>query len=80
MRQVCFTLSYLSMLYYLGFDKYGRVHIIGHSLGSVLSAYILSKQPTYQPPLSEIAPQQLSQCRDTFLFNTRYESDYPFIS
>lgn len=29
-----------------GFDKWGRVHIIAHSLGSVMAIDILSKQPT----------------------------------
>lgn len=29
-----------------GFDDYGKVHIIGHSLGSVLALDILSTQPT----------------------------------
>ncbi|KAF8508209.1 DDHD domain-containing protein [Gautieria morchelliformis] len=55
---------------FLRFDKYGRVHIIGHSLGSLLSAYILSKQPTWQPPLSQLDPCVVRQCRDRFLFNT----------
>lgn len=30
-----------------GFEKYGRVHIIAHSLGSVMALDILSKQPTH---------------------------------
>lgn len=29
-----------------GFEKYGRVHIIAHSLGSVMAMDILSRQPT----------------------------------
>ena len=29
-----------------GFDKWGRVHVIAHSLGSVMAIDILSKQPT----------------------------------
>lgn len=29
-----------------GFDKYGRVHLLAHSLGSVMAIDILSKQPT----------------------------------
>ncbi|KAF8575448.1 hypothetical protein K439DRAFT_1641371 [Ramaria rubella] len=53
-----------------GFDKYGRVHIIGHSLGSLLSAYILTKQPTFQPSLSQMCPEVVRNCRDRFLFNT----------
>lgn len=32
-----------------GFAQHGRVHIIGHSLGSVLSVDILSRQPTTIP-------------------------------
>lgn len=34
-----------------GFDKEGRVHLIAHSLGSVMVLEILSKQPTLIPKL-----------------------------
>lgn len=37
----------------------GRVHIIGHSLGSALVANILSNQPTLLPPLSSL-PKSVS--------------------
>jgi len=33
-----------------GFQKQGRVHIIGHSLGSALTLDILSQQPTFVTP------------------------------
>lgn len=36
-----------------GFQKRGRVHLIGHSLGSALCLDILSRQPTFVTPLSE---------------------------
>lgn len=32
-----------------GFEKYGRVHLVAHSLGSVMALDILSKQPTQLP-------------------------------
>jgi pimeloyl-ACP methyl ester carboxylesterase len=32
-----------------GFQENGRVHLIGHSLGSVMAMEILSKQPTHVP-------------------------------
>lgn len=33
-----------------GFAEYGRVHLIAHSLGSVMAIDILSQQPTYVDP------------------------------
>ena len=33
-----------------GFAEYGRVHLIAHSLGSVMAVDILSRQPTYVSP------------------------------
>jgi len=30
-----------------GFEQYGRVHVLGHSLGSVMAVDVLSKQPTF---------------------------------
>ncbi|KIJ54720.1 hypothetical protein M422DRAFT_41955 [Sphaerobolus stellatus SS14] len=59
-----------SIQWQLGFDKYGRVHVIGHSLGSVLSAYILSRQPTIQRPLSSMSTEYIRQNKHHFLFNT----------
>ncbi|CAH0017542.1 unnamed protein product [Clonostachys rhizophaga] len=35
-----------------GFSENGRVHLIGHSLGSAMALEILSRQPTYVPPLN----------------------------
>ncbi|EMC91564.1 hypothetical protein BAUCODRAFT_298024 [Baudoinia panamericana UAMH 10762] len=55
-----------------GFADYGRVHIIGHSLGSVLSIDILSRQPTvlpkslHDPAAIDIANEDI----DHFIFNT----------
>lgn len=34
-----------------GFAEKGRVHLIGHSLGSAMAIEVLSKQPTKAPPL-----------------------------
>ncbi|KAI4837631.1 hypothetical protein E4T44_08243, partial [Aureobasidium sp. EXF-8845] len=56
-----------------GFAQYGRVHIIAHSLGSVMAVDILSKQPTSIP--SELADPTAvdlnsSPMLDHFLFNT----------
>src|SRR5262249_50105065 len=45
------------------FKQNGRVHIIGHSLGSVIAMDILSHQPTYISPESDIANSH-------FAFNT----------
>jgi len=53
-----------------GFDQHGRVHLLSHSLGSILSAYVLSQQPTYQPALSNLDPEFIKRCRSQFLFNT----------
>ncbi|WVQ93360.1 hypothetical protein IAU59_000428 [Kwoniella sp. CBS 9459] len=52
------------------FEKNGRVHIIGHSLGSALAGQILSNQPTKMPGLSQLPKQVLTQTRDRFVFNT----------
>ncbi|KAL8853253.1 MAG: hypothetical protein Q9221_001864 [Calogaya cf. arnoldii] len=35
-----------------GFEEHGRVHLIAHSLGSVMALDILSKQPTQVPKLN----------------------------
>lgn len=42
-----------------GFDDYGRVHVIGHSLGSVLALDILSTQPTDIGAAREEAKREL---------------------
>ncbi|WWC64176.1 uncharacterized protein I303_106784 [Kwoniella dejecticola CBS 10117] len=52
------------------FEKNGRIHIIGHSLGSALAAQILSNQPTKMPDLSQLPKQVIHQTKDRFLFNT----------
>ncbi|RXK37136.1 hypothetical protein M231_05587 [Tremella mesenterica] len=52
------------------FEKNGRVHIIGHSLGSALAAHILSNQSTKMPHLSQLPKQVITQTRNRFLFNT----------
>lgn len=56
-----------------GFAQYGRVHIIAHSLGSVMAVDILSKQPTSIPPeLADPTTVDLNSAPilDHFLFNT----------
>ncbi|RYP87879.1 hypothetical protein DL770_004713 [Monosporascus sp. CRB-9-2] len=50
-----------------GFSKRGRVHVIGHSLGSVMSLEVLSRQPTLVPPLQLENPMQLEH----FEFDTK---------
>ncbi|RYO86495.1 hypothetical protein DL766_008803 [Monosporascus sp. MC13-8B] len=50
-----------------GFSKRGRVHVIGHSLGSVMSLEVLSRQPTVVPPLQLEKPMQLEH----FEFDTK---------
>ncbi|RMX79795.1 hypothetical protein D0869_08041 [Hortaea werneckii] len=55
-----------------GFAQHGRVHLIGHSLGSVLAMDILSRQPTTIPKhLSDpTAVNFEAEKLDHFLFNT----------
>ncbi|KAI5198915.1 hypothetical protein E4T39_06549 [Aureobasidium subglaciale] len=56
-----------------GFAQYGRVHIIAHSLGSVMAVDILSKQPTSIPPeLADPTTVNLTSSPplEHFLFNT----------
>lgn len=54
-----------------GFSEYGRVHLIAHSLGSLMAVDILSNQPTHVPSYIR-APstpkEELSQ--DHFIFDT----------
>jgi len=52
------------------FEKHGRVHIMAHSLGSALCTDILSQQPTIQPLLSEIPPEEVKKMKELFLFDT----------
>lgn len=55
-----------------GFSTHGRVHIIAHSLGSVMAVDILSKQPTNIPSsLSDPTKVDLGATKlSHFLFNT----------
>ncbi|KAI1388409.1 DDHD domain-containing protein [Hypoxylon trugodes] len=50
-----------------GFAEKGRVHLIGHSLGSVMCIEVLSRQPTTPPPLQLTKPLQLKH----FEFDTK---------
>ena len=50
-----------------GFDRWGRVHLIAHSLGSVMAMDILSAQPTNTGPPTI---HESGFGRDHFLFNT----------
>jgi pimeloyl-ACP methyl ester carboxylesterase len=50
-----------------GFAENGRLHLIGHSLGSAMALEILSKQPTMTPPLNLSSNIRL----DRFEFDVR---------
>ncbi|KAI6086578.1 DDHD domain-containing protein [Hypoxylon rubiginosum] len=50
-----------------GFAQHGRVHLIGHSLGSVMCIEVLSRQPTMISPLKLTKPLQLNH----FEFDTK---------
>ncbi|KAI9696335.1 MAG: hypothetical protein M1820_008177 [Bogoriella megaspora] len=52
-----------------GFQQYGKVHLIAHSLGSVMAVDILSSQPTYVEP-SDLQLSD-SQTLDHFVFDTK---------
>lgn len=51
-----------------GFEQYGRVHLIAHSLGSVMAIDILSKQPTVTP--TSLALSDNTSSPDHFSFRT----------
>lgn len=54
-----------------GFADYGRVHLIAHSLGSVMAIDILSQQPTYvNRQFSDQSFPEQDLPRDRFIFNT----------
>ncbi|EUC45566.1 hypothetical protein COCMIDRAFT_95291 [Bipolaris oryzae ATCC 44560] len=54
-----------------GFAEYGRVHLIAHSLGSVMAIDILSQQPTYvDPQFTEPSFPEADLPQDQFIFNT----------
>ncbi|KAM3079663.1 hypothetical protein ACMFMG_006076 [Clarireedia jacksonii] len=46
----------------LGFHKKGRVHLIAHSLGSVMALEVLSKQPTSMP--ADLSRRTNTKCFD----------------
>ncbi|KAF2089155.1 hypothetical protein K490DRAFT_38513 [Saccharata proteae CBS 121410] len=55
-----------------GFADYGRVHLIAHSLGSVMAVDILSNQPTHVPrELGDPKIPVLQLPTDHFLFDTK---------
>ncbi|CED84749.1 Phosphatidic acid-preferring phospholipase A1, contains DDHD domain [Phaffia rhodozyma] len=54
-----------------GFETKGRVHVIGHSLGSALVAEVLSAQATNLPSLSTLPKQVIYGSKDRFIFNTQ---------
>jgi hypothetical protein len=51
-----------------GFSQTGRVHLIAHSLGSVMAVEVLSKQPTYVPRL-DLSLERMP-ATDNFEFDT----------
>ncbi|KAL8930977.1 MAG: hypothetical protein Q9208_000078 [Pyrenodesmia sp. 3 TL-2023] len=51
-----------------GFEQYGRVHVIAHSLGSVMALDILSNQPTHLPKLDLTSGRPRN---DMFEFDTK---------
>ncbi|KAF2856223.1 hypothetical protein T440DRAFT_101776 [Plenodomus tracheiphilus IPT5] len=54
-----------------GFADYGRVHLIAHSLGSVMAIDILSQQPTcVDRQFSDPSFPESSLPKDHFIFNT----------
>lgn len=54
-----------------GFAEHGRVHLIAHSLGSVMAIDILSQQPTYvDAQYSKTSFPETDLPDDSFIFNT----------
>lgn len=54
-----------------GFSEWGRVHIVAHSLGSVMAMDILSEQPTYvDPQFADPGFPEAELPKDQFVFNT----------
>lgn len=53
----------------LGFQQHGRVHLIAHSLGSVMALDILSKQPTTLPKHLDLNSRKVHN--DMFEFDTK---------
>ncbi|KAF2869724.1 DDHD domain-containing protein [Massariosphaeria phaeospora] len=55
-----------------GFSEWGRVHIVAHSLGSVMAVDILSQQPTFvDPQLGDPSYPEGDIPKDHFIFNTK---------
>ncbi|KAF2463354.1 uncharacterized protein BDR25DRAFT_245874 [Lindgomyces ingoldianus] len=55
-----------------GFSEWGRVHLIAHSLGSVMAIDILSQQPSHVPPhLGDPSFPEEEIPQDHFIFNTK---------
>ncbi len=55
-----------------GFAEHGRVHLIAHSLGSVMAVDILSQQPTQiSPHLPDPSTPESELPSDHFLFDTK---------
>jgi hypothetical protein len=54
-----------------GFSEHGKVHLVAHSLGSVMAVDILSQQPSHvDPALSDPAYPEEDLPKDHFIFNT----------
>ncbi len=54
-----------------GFAEYGRVHLVAHSLGSVMAIDILSTQPTYiDPEFHDLSFPESKLPQDRFIFDT----------
>lgn len=51
-----------------GFSETGRVHLIGHSLGSAMAIEVLSKQPTIPP---RVGPDRMRPETSFFEFDTK---------
>ena len=55
-----------------GFSERGRVHLIAHSLGSVMAIDILSQQPSYvRPDYGDASYAEEDLPREQFIFNTK---------
>lgn len=55
-----------------GFAQWGRVHLVAHSLGSVMAIDILSQQPSHVPhQLTDPSYPEEDLPRDHFIFNTK---------
>ena len=53
-----------------GFPSHGKVHLIAHSLGSVMATDILSKQPTTIPKLTDLKTSSRNPSNKALEFNT----------